>query len=242
MCANTNEEATTTVDRADTGGRPSRGWMQSSRAVAAIALLLGTSACGNEVTKAGSSGEVTSGGEEMKRCRPASKDGILSNDQEIASFAGCQVLEGSLQVNNTVTDISPLSSLQVIEGDISGGGYRIKPIPLDALHNLEVVGGDMHFFSDNVTSFKGLSKLHTVGGWLRVLEAPELVDLRGLEKVRSLSRLDIEYNPKLRTLAGLDGLEEVKGDVSIQGNAQLPASEVDVFLLRVQVGGDVIRD
>jgi hypothetical protein len=129
----------------------------------------------------------------------------------------------------------------VIEGSLSGGGYRISPIPLDALQNLEVVGEDLHFFSDNVTSFQGLSTLHTIGGRLRLFEVPELEDLRGLEKVRSLSGLEITSNPRLRTLAGLDGLQEVKGDVTIGGNDLVPAREIDTLLARIEVGGKIER-
>ncbi|MCA9619095.1 MAG: hypothetical protein KC731_08735 [Myxococcales bacterium] len=102
--------------------------------------------------------------------------------------------------------------------------------------------GDLHFFEDNVSSFAGLTKLHTVGGWLRLNHVLDLESLQGLENVRSLARLEISYNPKLRTLSGLAGLVGVTGDVEIKGNDLLPAAEVDALLARVEVGGTVDRD
>lgn len=202
---------------------------------AVVALWLSVTACGSDVAPVGSTSE------ELRRCRPA--NGVtLGTDEEIQSFAGCQVLEGSLQVNHIVTDLSPLSSLKVIEGSISGGGYRFKPFSLDALENLEVVGEDLRFHNDNVTSFQGIAKVHTVGGGLNLNSVPDLEDLRGLEKVRTLKSLRIAYNPKLQTLAGLDGLEAVEGDVYIKGNEVVPVAEIDALLARIQVGGTIQRD
>jgi hypothetical protein len=202
---------------------------------AVAALWLSVTACGSEVTPVGT------GSEELRRCRPA--NGVtLRTNEEIQSFAGCQVLEGSLQVRHDVTDLSPLSSLKVIEGSISGGGYQFKPFSLDALESLEVIGEDLHFLNDNVTSFLGISKVHTVGGGLRLFEVPEIEDLRGLEKVATLGYLTISYNPKLRTLAGLDGLQVVKGDVRIGGNDLVPDEEVNALLARIQVGGSIHLD
>ncbi|MEZ4447440.1 MAG: hypothetical protein R3B72_50655 [Polyangiaceae bacterium] len=91
-------------------------------------------------------------------------------------------------------------------------------------------------------SFEGLTKLHTVGGWLRLYRVPDLETWQGLEHVTSLARLEISSNPKLRSLAGLAGLVEVEGDVTITGNDLLPVAEVDALLARVAVGGTIDRD
>jgi hypothetical protein len=213
----------------------------AARVATAVLLLLAATACHDEVrTDELVAACQPAGGSSTDTCRPA--DGTsTSSQEEINSFAGCQHLEGALIVRHDVSDLSPLSSLKVIDGGVSGGGYRSKPFSLDALCNLEVIGGNLNFKADNVTSFRGLAKLHSVGGGLAVTGVPELEDFRGLEKVRSLSHLRISYNPKLRSFAGLDGLEEVKGDVYIDGTELVPAEEIDALLARITVGGTISR-
>jgi hypothetical protein len=227
--------------------QPKRRVAQARCVLAAIALLAGATACDNEVKeRVGEKVTDKENGGELRRCRPEGPEGpegqspILYVNEDIESFAGCELLEGSLGFTYHVTDLSPLSSLKVIEGSISGGGYQTTRFSLQALHNLEIVGGDMHFRADNVTTFEG-TKLHQVGG-LQLFGVPELEHLRGLEKVQSFSWLNIMYNPKLQTLAGLDGLSVVVGDVNIMGNVLVPAKEVDALLARISVGGTIYRD
>lgn len=68
----------------------------------ALALLLATSACASEPSPTGDGGggesptQGGSGGETLQTCRPA--DGTVDTDAEIESFAGCQVLQGSLEM------------------------------------------------------------------------------------------------------------------------------------------------
>lgn len=72
-----------------------------------------------------------------------------------------------------------------------------------------------------------------------ITENRSLRELHGLENVRVVSGLYLRDNPKLQSLEGLSGLQEVRGDVEIWGNPQLSSQEVHAFIDGLDIGGEV---
>ena len=99
--------------------------------------------------------------------------------------------------------------------------------------------GSFGFSEDNLSSYAGVPKLWKTGSFGTTF-VPELVDFRGLETLREVhGNFEISYNPKVQSLAGLEGLEHISGDVTIGENPELPAAEIDAFLERVTIDGEV---
>lgn len=166
------------------------------------------------------------------------EDGSL-DPEELATFEGCERLDGSIVLSAGFPDRRNLTSLVVITGNLGAGGYVGEPMSLEGLDSLEVVEGGVTFFTDNLIDYSGVPRLRSVGSF-GTRSVPELVDFRGLESLSEVrGNFTITSNPKLQSLAGLDGLERVHGDVRIRENPLLPQAEIDAFLERVTVDGEV---
>ncbi len=168
----------------------------------------------------------------------APEDGSLSQE-ELTTFNGCQRLDGSIVLRNGFPDRANLASIIVITGNLGAGGYVGDPVSLEGLDSLEVIEGSFHFVEDNLVDYQGIPKLRSVGSF-GTRGVPELVDFRGLENLTEVEgSFTITRNPKLQSLAGLEGLERVHGDVRISDNPLLPEEEVEAFLERVTVDGEI---
>ena len=172
----------------------------------------------------------------LRTCTPES--GSLQ-PEELESFEGCQRLDGSVVLRYGFEDRTNFESIVVITGNLNAGGVGLDSVTLDGFDALEVVEGSFGFSEDNLRSYAGVPKLWKTGGFGTTF-VPELVDFRGLETLREVhGNFDISYNPKVRSLAGLEGLEHVYGDVRFAENPELPATEIDAFLERVTIDGEV---
>ncbi len=172
----------------------------------------------------------------LRTCTPES--GLLQQE-ELSTFDGCERLDGSLVLSYGFPDRTNLRSIVVITGNFNGGGYVGDPLTVEGLDSLEVVEGDFGFFEDNLGDFAGVPKLRSVKGF-RLESVPSIEDFRGLENLREMhGRFRVAYNPKLRSFAGLGGLERIHGDLTIAENPLLPPEEIEAFLERVTVDGEV---
>ncbi len=174
--------------------------------------------------------------ENLRTCTP--EDGTL-DQEELTTFEGCQRLDGTIILRNGFPDRENLASIVVVTGNIAGGGYIGDPLSLEGLDSLEVIEGSFHFLEDNLVDYRGVPRLRRVGRF-GTYGVPELVDFRGLESLTEVEgNFSITANPKLQSLAGLEGLERVHGDVRISDNPLLPEEEVEAFLERVTVDGEI---
>jgi hypothetical protein len=188
-------------------------------------------------------------------------------DEDFVALAGCELYQGGLLLAwPNATDLSPLISLRVVRDTVTAGNYNTHLETLAGLDNLEWVDS-FHFTGDALSNLFAMSNLVGVGVYFALWEMPNLVDLRGLEQLRTVNgTLSLHSNPQLATLDGLGGLEwigdrleiieneklvsldglaalqRVEGDVRIFGNPLLPPAEIDAFLARVEIGGEVTLD
>jgi len=165
-----------------------------------------------------------------------------STEEAFPTTPNCARFRGSLQFerSSTVTSLRFLSSVEVIDGFVAfreaaslstfegmervrriGGSltlYRVPSFSLEGLNSLTEVGGDLRIEEGSLTVLEGLSSLETIGGDLRITNALRLF-----------------------SIADLRSLRRVEGDVYIYFNYELPESEVDALLARIEVGGTVFR-
>ena len=111
--------------------------------------------------------------------------------------------------------------------------------PLATLRHVD--GGVSVFRNHGLAEFRPLGRLETVGGPLSIrFDDGLLTGLAGLEQVREVGGLELAYLPALRSLAGLDRLEIVRGDVTVTDLPALPRREIDDLLARVRVEGQIV--
>jgi hypothetical protein len=85
-----------------------------------------------------------------------------------------------------------------------------------------------------------LEQLRTVGGKVSIGSNPELTSLEGLSGLEWVGgELYIVSNAKLTSLEGLSSLQRVDGDVTIRVNPLLVPADIDAFLGRIEIGGEV---
>ena len=142
---------------------------------------------------------------------------------------GC--ITGSLQVMGPgITDLSPLSNLQAVGGDLAF--RRIETQDMGGLDALEY--SYRLFLVDNpeLTTLRGLEGLQEVGWNLWIRGNTKLESLDGLDNLGRFVSINIEYNPALTSLDGIDR-PRVDGGLSVSNNERLPQCQVDALATRV---------
>lgn len=194
--------------------------------------------------------------------------GYAATVEDVAALQGCERSLGSVVltfvgddpsvvsnlvalrvVDETLTSVSnpellTLEGLDSLEWVGSVGLSQGYFVSLTALARLEGTDDVFQIYAQrDLTNLRGLDALRTVGGNLFITVNYELTSVDGLGSLEWIGGdLLLEGNPKLASLAGLSALRRVDGDVTIVLNDQLPAAEIDSFLARIQVGGDVFLD
>lgn len=171
----------------------------------------------------------------------------LKNDQDVEYIraSGCTVIPGNLTISGAVTNLSGLSQIEGIEGDLSIV-YTTDLRKLDGLNKLTRVGGQFIMQNNAVLSdLNALSNLTTVHENLAITGNPSLATLRGLDRMELIAGIvnikvndtlfsleglgsigeplsfDIADNPSLTTLGGLAFGSRVQGNLSIRNNDSL---------------------
>jgi hypothetical protein len=145
--------------------------------------------------------------------------GLVTLPHDVAELEGCTWFRGSIHVPDWLDDsLEPLAAIERIDGSLTI--FRNHGLSdLRDLDQLEVVGGELAVYLDDsqgrFTSLDGLA-------------------------LRSTGGLRLETNGDLASLRGLASLEAVHGDLRIEGNRSLPASEIDWLLARVTVDGAIV--
>ena len=75
---------------------------------------------------------------------------------------------------------------------------------------------------------------------MELIDNTAITSLEGAEQLQEVEELRIQDNRQLTSLRGLEGLCRITGGVYIFGNRQLPESEIQALLERVEVTGPIV--
>ena len=172
----------------------------------------------------------------------------LSTQEEVNDFGANNYTEITgvlfIEGGNSITDLSPLSSLTKIGDMVRISGNTSLP-NLNGLHNITEIGSALFIFGnsllenleglnsltstqsglsvnvhENMRSLNGLENLTSTGG-LVVRENPLLADITALSSLTESGTTTISQNPILTTLDGLQNLTLVNGALQISRNDML---------------------
>lgn len=155
-------------------------------------------------------------------------DSFQINHPFCTRIVGDVLIGGRSLYGNDITNLSGLSTLTSIEGDLVIACNEFLP-SLTGLNNLTSIGGsfnigsiDYYCGNSSLTSLTGLENLTTIGGDLDIYYNDSLTNLTGLENLTDISgKLEILSNYSLKSLTGLNNLTSIGGDLYINFNDSL---------------------
>ena len=115
----------------------------------------------------------------------------------------------SLYRNLALSDLSPLSGLNTLEGSLY---IQDNPLitNLQGLNELESIGGSLTFYdSSGLVDLEALSNLKSVGDGLTILGNDQLKSLNGLQGVKHLNTIRIEENTQLTDISALSNIKNL---------------------------------
>ncbi|AUP77919.1 PKD domain-containing protein [Flavivirga eckloniae] len=127
-------------------------------------------------------------------------DIVSSKQVNVQKFNYCEIngnltIGGTAAASSDIIDITPLSSLKRISGDL------------------------IIQYNDNLTTLDGLRNLEFVGGQIRIVNNNKLTSLRDLSNINEIKKnLTILNNLNLSSISGFSGLSRIGGTFSIGGN------------------------
>ncbi len=165
-------------------------------------------------------------------------------------YPTCTELDGLIVFQSSAYDLSPLSLIEKIKGDVRfdlsfnflglSGMSSLKEIDgsfivddMDSIldfagqETLEKIGGDFIVIDNSrLLDFDGLFSLAEIGGKLEIVNNSELLTITNVTSLQYLgltsqSDLIIERNNNLIDLNGLQSIEEIKGKLSVRYNNNL---------------------
>lgn len=138
-------------------------------------------------------------------------DVLIEDPAELGALAGCTDIPGDLEIRGPITDLTPLSELRTVAGNLIISGKTHPSVVLTSLaglENLESVGG-LGLSDLGVTDLTIFNDLTELPGGLSVWDMPALTSLEGLHNITRVGGLSIGYSPALTDLEGLRGLQRV---------------------------------
>lgn len=162
-------------------------------------------------------------------CGDVSRRGFAVTTQaELEALAGATVIDGDLVITGReVVDLSPLASLRCVRGGLEIAETTAL-VDLAGLEGLVAVEGSFELATNQgLADLGALTALRFVGPFdrharLALVANPALSSLAGLEALEEIGGdLRVELDDGLRDLRGLEGLTRVGGDVRIARNASL---------------------
>ncbi|GAB5400517.1 MAG: hypothetical protein Aureis2KO_21020 [Aureisphaera sp.] len=161
-------------------------------------------------------------------------DVLLMTQEEVDIFASNNYtrINGDLLIgtigtpNNSIVDISSLSSLLSVEGGIIIGSNTALA-SLEGLHNVVTVGGRLQVSGNssiqNVDGFRGVT---SVGENLFIIANQMLVEIDGVSNISSLGEhIKINNNGALRSIEGLSQITLIPGGMEARANNVLESLE-----------------
>jgi hypothetical protein len=168
---------------------------------------------------------------------------IIQNHPALTSLgalAGIERMAGVLSIDNNeaLHDLGGLESLR------AAAGVEIVDQPrftsLAPLAHLEQVGSLFLYHLDGLTTLTELTDLRTISQRLVVDKCNGLTSLAGVSAAVALDSFEISYNDHLTSLAGLEHLTSIGGDLNLVGNGALTG--LGGLASLTHVGGDVHID
>ncbi|HEY0091431.1 MAG TPA: T9SS type A sorting domain-containing protein [Flavobacterium sp.] len=137
----------------------------------------------------------------------------------LSQYPNCTELPGSLTIDystsgTNVTDLSPLSNITSIAGDlIVGDNFAL--LNFAGMENLTFIGGDLTLFQTQINSIDALSNLTHIGGTLTIFHC-WIGSILPLNNLTTLGGLTYDQSTSLENTFQLDcAVTTIPGDVSI---------------------------
>ncbi|NJB69749.1 hypothetical protein GGR42_000211 [Saonia flava] len=147
----------------------------------------------------------------------------LNNQDLVESFGaeGYTEITGDLRIFGTVTDLSPLSSIELLGGDLIVSNAS-NLVSVNGLENLVSTGNVVQFISnDLLTDISALADL-SVTTAIFFIGNDALQTISGFSQTKSLnSLLRIDNNASLETISGFHNLEMLGTNLQITNNPVL---------------------
>lgn len=170
----------------------------------------------------------------------------LSNQDDVNKFGAndYNTIKGSLTIEGSVVDLSPLKELIII-----GNYFNVERTSLlknfKGLENLRKVGtiftnGSRVQNNQSLENFEGLENLDIINGDFYILNNPKMTSLYGLKNFIGVNwggALRIENCNNLISLEGLEKLEFLGGELAIVNN---PVLENISLLKNLEIVGEYI--
>jgi hypothetical protein len=162
----------------------------------------------------------------------------ITNPAQFDTFRDLEWISQKLTIHNsTLSDLEPFGCVQTLgQLSVSNNDMLTSLVGLDRITSLNELG---IYDSDTLSSLTGLDQLSTVGT-VEISSAPALTDIAALsgldllvrlsvretgitalpqlENITSLDHLDLRSNPSLASLAGLERVVTINGDVYMGGS------------------------
>jgi len=140
-------------------------------------------------------------------------------DNFVATYPACTRLNGSLLVINIeVTDLSFLSNIISISGDLSIDNTLADKI---SLNELTKVDGDFNIFGNFDLLYVRVPNISSIGGGLNMEGMSNANTLTGFDKIPSLKFFRFVDNGNIETLPAFSNLQVIKEDIIILANPTL---------------------
>lgn len=157
-------------------------------------------------------------------------------DSNTTTISGNLHIGGSTQGQSFITDLSSLSNLTSIGGDLEIA-FTSSLVDVDDLSNLSSIGGELNIrFNDVLQHLDGFSSLTFLGDILGLSNNESLMDVDGLINLTSLDgSVYIQSNPALSNLNGLSNLNTIIGDFGLYHDNAF--TNVDPLSSLTSIGG-----
>jgi len=106
-------------------------------------------------------------------------------NQNYTSIEGNLVIADYEDDSYDITDLSPLNSLKVIEGNINVGICK-ELESINGFNNLEIAGSISFSYNDNLLSVSGFESLEIVNGMIAFNDNPNLINVDAFQNVKEL--------------------------------------------------------
>ena len=167
-------------------------------------------------------------------------DFLFDNSEgiDLSGLNNLKRVEGKLSFDGTQPDFDGLQGLEYVGGDLYFSRLGLQPVEdFTALSNLRYVEGRIAVISSDISGFRGLSQLTSVGGFfLGESFVTSFEGLTSLVQIRGDLRAEQE-DSNIRSLEGLENVERITGSLTISGTNYSSFQGLNNLK---QIGGDLI--
>jgi len=195
--------------------------------------------------------DVTIYGERFVECDTVFGDLIISDNFDgnnpvidLSPLSFIKHIQGNLQIanNKQLISLNGFQNLLSINGSLSiQGNERLSA--LNGLDNLQKIAGILWLEGNpQLINLVGLSALDSIGSNLNIIQMNALQSLEGLEQLKTISRsINIRDNDTLTNIVALAGLTDVGEDLYLHDNEYLSDCQTVCNLIAQEIIRDNIR-